>query len=67
MKRYKPFFIEDAKEIAIQIEHLQAKIQMLRDKESKVGLSVDDKQKYLNQINQIQNQITKLKDKKGNK
>lgn len=67
MKRYIRFFKEDNTEIDTQIEHFQDKIKRLRDKESQEGLSADQKQKYLNQINTIQNQITKLKDKKGSK
>ena len=63
MKRYNPYqFNEDEKEnIQTEIKSMQDQISKLRDGMSKEGISIEDKQKIKNQINSIENKITKRK------
>lgn len=64
MKRYNPFnFQEDLKDnLHKSIEAMQLSISRLRDQAEKDGMTLDAKQRIKNQINAIQNKITKKKD-----
>jgi flagellar biosynthesis chaperone FliJ len=63
MERYNPYkFNEDGKEnIQTEIKSMQDQISKLRDGMSREGISIEDKQKIKNQINSIENKITKRK------
>ena len=64
MNRYKPFvFSEDLQDnLHKSIEAMQLSISRLRDQSEKDGMTLDAKQRIKNQINAIQNKITKKKD-----